>query len=335
MLWKYYALLAALALVAPLPRSLGYFIARIVADLSFLRAKRSRKNLSENLRHVLGTDASEDFLNHCALEVSRNTSRNIFDLINMPRLDPQSLEKPIAIDGWEHMEEGLARGKGVVLASIHMGNMDMSIQVIRARGVELTILAEVEEPEELFALTRRLRAYNGISILPVTYSGIKDAMKRLRQGEVVAIACDRALQGSGQRREFFGKEALLPTGGIEMAYRTGAAILPAFTVRTGGNSFSMYFEPPILLDRQDGKAKSIELGLTKIVSLMEEYISRHPDQWMVFEPIWHGESSEPRKTASLTSGRRAVNGTGPRMASVNGHRPRSGVPTSSSPPQKH
>ena len=40
-----------------------------------------------------------------------------------------------------------------MLASIHMGNMDMSIQVIRARGVDLTIIAEVEEPKQLYELT--------------------------------------------------------------------------------------------------------------------------------------------------------------------------------------
>ena len=329
------AFLIALAFVAPLPRRAGYFIARIVADLSFLSSKRAKKNLSENLRNVLGPDASEDLVNHCALEVSRNMSRNIFDLINMPRLDPQSLEKPISIDGWEHMEEALSRGKGVVLASIHMGNMDMSIQVIRARGVEITILAEVEEPKQLYQLTHRLRAYNGISILPVTYSGIKQAMKQLRQGVVVAIACDRAIQGSGEYRDFFGKKALLPIGGVEMAYRTGAAILPAFTVRTGGNSFSMFFEPPIFLDRQDGKAKSIQSGLERIGALMEQYISRHPDQWMVFEPIWHEESSAPRKTASLGDGRRSANGVDARTLNANGRQPGTGASIPSDPPSKH
>ena len=191
-----------------------------------MSSKRAKKNLSENLRNVLGPDASEDLVNHCALEVSRNMSRNIFDLINMPRLDPQSLEKPISIDGWEHMEEALSRGKGVVLASIHMGNMDMSIQVIRARGVEITILAEVEEPKQLYQLTHRLRAYNGISILPVTYSGIKQAMKQLRQGVVVAIACDRAIQGSGEYRDFFGKKALLPIGGVEWRTAPGPPYYP-------------------------------------------------------------------------------------------------------------
>ena len=318
MLWKYAAMLAAIGLVAPLPKSIGYFIGRVVADISFLLSKRSRANIIDNLRHVLGPDAPQSLVNHCALEVSRNSARNTFDLIQMPRLDPFSLEDKARVTGWEHMEEGLAAGKGVVLASVHMGNMDTSTQVIRARGVPLTILAEVEQPEQLYLLTRKLRSFNGISILPVTYSGIKEAMKRLRQNEVVAIACDRAIQGSGQRRKFFGQEALLPIGGVEMAYRTGAAILPAFTYRTGPDSFTMHFEPCIRLDRSQGKAAGIDSGVDEIVILMERYISQHPEQWMVFEPIWREPTSEPIKTASLTSGRMAPNGVGRRAGSANG-----------------
>lgn len=320
MIWKYFALLTAVALVSPLPRRVGYFIARIVADLTFLASRRAKAGITENLRHVLGPGAADEELNWRALEVFRNGSRNIFDLVNLPRRDPSTLEDPVTIHGWEHVESAISRGKGVVLASIHMGNMDMSIQVIRARGVDVTILAEVEEPEQLYRKTSSLRGFNGISILPVTYSGIKFAMKKLQKGELVAIACDRALQGSGQYRLFFGQEALLPTGGVEMAYRTGAAILPAFTFREKGYKFSMHFEPPIMLEREGGRERCIESGLAKIVALMEEYISRHPEQWMVFEPIWRQESSAPLKTASLTSGRRALNGVGHKTAITNGSR---------------
>lgn len=329
MLWKYFALLATVALVAPLPRRAGYFIARVVADLIFLTSKGAKYGITDNLRHVLGPDADNDKLKRCALEVFRNASRNTFDLINLPRRDPGTLERPVKVFGWEHMDSAIARGKGVVLASIHMGNMDMSIQIIRARGVNVTILAEVEEPEQLYRKTSSLRSYNGISILPVTYSGIKVAMKRLQKGDLVAIACDRAIQGSGQYRPFFGKEALLPIGGVEMAYRTGAAILPAFTFREKAYKFSMHFEEPITLNREDGREACIESGLSKIVSLMEEYISRHPEQWMVFEPIWREESSVPLKTASLTSGRRSLNGVGHRTVSSNGSR--TGVSKTSTP----
>ena len=333
MLWKYFALLTAISLVSYMPRRVGYFIARITADLIFLSSKRAKAGIIENLKHVLGPDVDEDKLNHCALEVFRNASRNTFDLINLPRRDPETLERPVTLHGWEHMENAIARGRGVVLASIHMGNMDMSIQIIRARGVKVTILAEVEEPEQLFKKTSQLRSYNGVSILPVTYSGIKVAMKRLQKGELVAIACDRAIQGSGQYRPFFGEDALLPIGGVEMAYRTGAAILPAFTFREKASRFSMHFEAPIILDREARRAECIDLGLARIVALMEEYISRSPDQWMVFEPIWRKETSAPMKTASLTSGRRATNGVGHRVVSSNGSRV--GVPGPPTPSAKH
>ncbi len=333
MIWKYFALLTAVALVAPLPRRVGYFIARIVADLIFLTSRSAKAGIIENLRHVLGPDVHDNELNRLALEAFRNASRNTFDLINIPRRDASTLERPVTVHGWEHMDSAIARGKGVVLASIHMGNMDMSIQVIRARGVDVTILAEVEEPEQLYRKTSSLRSFNGISILPVTYSGIKVAMKKLQKGELVAIACDRALQGSGQHRPFFGHEALLPIGGVEMAYRTGAAILPAFTFREKGYKFSMHFEPPIILDREAGREECIESGLSRIVNLMEEYISRHPEQWMVFEPIWREESSVPLKTASLTSGRRALNGVGHRSIGSNGSR--AGVSKASTTSTEH
>ena len=332
MIWKYFSLLTAIALVSPLPRRVGYFIARIVADLIFLNSRKAKAGVIENLRHVLGPDVDDDELNRLALEAFRNASRNTFDLINLPRRDPSTLEKPVTVHGWEHMDSAIARGKGVVLASIHMGNMDMSIQIIRARGVNVTILAEVEEPEQLYRKTSSLRSFNGISILPVTYSGIKIAMKKLRKGELVAIACDRALQGSGQYRPFFGKEALLPIGGVEMAYRTGAAILPAFTFREKDYKFTMHFEAPILLDREAGRELCIESGLSKIITLMEQYISRHPEQWMVFEPIWREETSIPLKTASLTSGRRALNGVGHRTVSSNGSR--TGASKASTPSAK-
>ncbi|MFQ5934705.1 MAG: lysophospholipid acyltransferase family protein, partial [Dehalococcoidia bacterium] len=194
---KYFALLTALAVVAPLPLKVGYLVGRIAADISFFLARRSRVGLSANIRQVLGPEADDSLVNHLTLEVFRNTSRNMYDMITLPRFDLATTESRLTIHGWHHLEEALGRGRGVVLASAHMGNMDMAVQVIQARSINLTILSEVLEPLAFHRLNRRLRECHGISLLSVTYSGLKEAMRRLRRGEVVAIACDRAIQESG------------------------------------------------------------------------------------------------------------------------------------------
>ncbi len=296
-MWKYFAFLTALAVVAPLPLRIGYLVARVAADISFLLANCSRAGVASNVRHVLGPEADDGLVKHVTLGVFRTTARNLFDLIALPRFDLAAMESRVDIHGWHHLEEALARGKGVVLASIHLGNTDMAVQVVRARSAKMTILSEVVQPLELDRLSRRLRECNGISLLPVTYSGLKEAIRRLKRGEVVAIACDRAIQRSGLSMEFLGAPALIPVGAVDLALRTGAAIVPAFAARHKGYRYAFYFEPPIYVPSNGNRPNNIRQPLGKIVSWMEKYIRRFPDQWMVFRPVWDGRADSTDEAA--------------------------------------
>ena len=275
-------------MVAPLPARLGYLVGRVVADITFLLSNRSRNGVSANVRHALGPFPDKRLVNHVTLAVFRNNARNLFDVITLPRLDPATIEHRLTIHGWHHFEQALAQKKGVILASIHMGNMDMAVQVIKARSVKLTILSEMTQPPQYYALTRKLREHHGISLLPVTYSGLKVAIRRLRKGEVVAIACDRAIQSSGLRMEFLGEKALIPVGAVDLALRTGAAIVPGFATRLQGYRYAFFFEPPINIAITD--KNRIREPMSEIIKLMEHYIRRFPDQWMVFDPIWNNSS---------------------------------------------
>ena len=148
------------------------------------------------------------------------------------------------------------------------------------------------EPLEYYLLTRRLREWHDLSLVPVTFSGLKEAITRLKRGEVVAIACDRAIQGSGVMMEFLGEKALMPVGGVELALRTGSPIVPAVAVRLRGYRSAFFFEPPIYVDTHGDKNTTIRDTLNKILRSMEVYIRRFPDQWMVFTPVW-GDVVEP------------------------------------------
>ena len=297
--WKYWATLIGLEVFAPLPTRLGYLLTRAVADFSFLLDHRSRANISSNVRHVLGQNANDGRVSHITREIFRNTARNWLDMIRLPGFDADSSENKLTVHGWHHLEQAIAKGQGVLLASIHMGNIDVAVQVIQARSVKLTILSEVLEPPSLDRLIRRLREHNGISLLPVTYSGLKKAIQLLKQGEVVAIACDRAIQGSGVWTEFMGKPALLPVGAVELAHRTGASIVPGFTVRLKNHESVFYFEPPIEAATNGTGSEASGQLFARIVDLMEKYIRRFPEQWMVFDPIWEGQPDHPSNGAGI------------------------------------
>lgn len=288
-MWKYFACLVALRAIAPLPLRLGYLVSRIIADLSFLLSPKAKAGITSNALHSLGPKASQASINHVTLEVFRNTARNFYDILTLPRFNLPSVERNVSFHGWHHFEEAVDRGKGVILTSIHMGNMDTSVQVIRKRSVKLTVLSEVIEPWDYYHITRRLREWNGISMLPVTFSGLKEAITRLKRGEIVAIACDRAIQGSGIVMEFLGEKALMPVGGVELALRTGSPIVPAAAIRLSGYRSAFFFEPAIYVDTRVDRNIVIRETLKKILRSMEVYIRKYPDQWMVFNPIWDGK----------------------------------------------
>ncbi|MEE9199682.1 MAG: hypothetical protein V3U26_07820 [Dehalococcoidia bacterium] len=309
-MWKYFSLLIALVVVAPLPVRLGYVVGRVAADISFLLAKGPRDRLSANVRRVLGPSADEDVVKHVTLGVFRNTAWNLYDMITIPRFDSDTIEHKLTIHGWDNFLQALDRGKGVVMASIHMGNMDVAVQVITARSVKLTILNQVLKPPQFYQVNTRLREHHGMSMLPVTYSGLKGAMRRLRKGEVVAIACDRAIQGSGLTIDFLGEETIIPVGAVQLAQRTGAAIVPAFAVRLERDRYAFYFEPPIFVSNGRERNSSIREPLTKIVRLMEQYIRRFPDQWMVFDPVWN---LGPGSSTADKDGEGQGNGPGKRL----------------------
>ena len=306
--WKYWATLTGMVVLAPLPPRLGHLMTQIVADFSFLLDRRSRASISSNVRHVLGQNINDGRVSHVTLEVFRNTGRNWLDMIRLPKFDADSSEDKLTIHGWHHLEKAIARGQGVLLASIHMGNIDVAVQVIQARSVKLTVLSEVLEPPGLDRLSRRLREHNGISLLPVTYSGLKKAIQRLKRGEVVAIACDRAIQGSGVWTEFMGKPALLPVGAVELAHRTGASIVPAFTARLKDHQSVFYFEPPIEAATNGSGSEVSSQLFARIVDLMEKYIRRFPEQWMVFDPIWEAQPAHPSNGAGILQPAKSRNG---------------------------
>lgn len=286
-MWRYIAYKVASMLVAPLPPGAGYFIGRIVADTAYLLARNYRREVTTNMKHALGPSPRDAQLQYTVRKVFRNTAKNYFDLINLPRLNPHEVNGRLTLHGWHHMEKALSRGKGVVLASAHLGNMDVGAQVLGARAGKMTILIETIEPLRVHQLAINLRQRNSLTLLPVGFGGLKETVKALHRGEVAAIACDRYIYGRGLKLKFLGEDAMMPVGAVELAMRTGAALVPAFSVRKELNRYSFYFEPPLdIPSHPEGKEKVLRRKTEEVIAIMEQYIRKYPDQWMVFQPIW-------------------------------------------------
>ena len=109
----------------------------------------------------------------------------------------------------------------------------------------------------------------------------------LRKNEIVLITGDRAVVGESVERAFFGEPARLPLGPVTLAQRTGALIVGAIGWREAQKRVGGQFFPVSLALPKEERSNADKLH-ARIVEVMEEAIKAHPEQWVVFSPVWEG-----------------------------------------------
>lgn len=261
--------------VPALPGALDGPISEVAGTLAYLAAPRARAAVRSNLEVVAGRPS-------LARRVFVAQARHYLETFRILRLTPEKLLAMVDIEGWAHLAQAHARGKGVVLASAHLGPVVLCGQILTARGLDVSVLVETKAGD-LGRLVDRARSAMGIKTIDTRSAmGIARALVR---GGVVGVLGDRAITGVGERVTFFGREALLPSGHVALALRTGAALVPGFASREGGRLVAR-IEPELVLRRTGDRDADVRDGMTRWAAALEAAIARAPDQWSVFEPVW-------------------------------------------------
>lgn len=288
---RYWAFWLGSKLAPRVPSAWGYGVASFLGRLVYFLAPGARRAVRANLSPVLGEGISSPELETVAKTVFVNAARNYFDLLRLARFRADDLGQRLTIHHLEYLNEGVARGQGVILVTAHMGNIDVVAQALLRLYPSLEVIIPVEpiRPQPLLRLVTGLRASQGLAFVPLGVASLRAALRALPKGGLVAVAADRDIQGSGLRVPFFGQETSMPVGALELARRTGAVVVPAFCVRGKDNRFTVYVEPPLVLEWGGRLEADLLANLTRLVAVLEGYLRRYPEQWVVFQPIWAGE----------------------------------------------
>ncbi len=288
---KYYTFLLAELTISRLPKKVGYFIATMIADIVYTLSPRLRDSATQNIRHVLGLESDDAAIQPVVRGVLRNTAKNYFDLIKIPHTKPEDIERQVVPHDWHYFTDALARGKGVVLVTAHLGSFDMAAQLLAVRSIRTTVAVEALEPPQFLDRVISLRRNKGLNVIPARPGALEVMLQSLRRGEVVLLVCDRDVTGDSPSACFFGEETRLPDIAVKIAARTGSAVIPVFNVRRGDSRYDVYFEPAINL--VPGRNGAVAQNMSQVIRAMEKHIRNYPDQWVVLRPVWNGHARRP------------------------------------------
>lgn len=266
---------------------MGYWLFARLGDLMFLFGAHTQKTYFANLRRVLGDTASPAQVNAIARRAFQNLWKNYFDLLRGHRLTPEELRAQLGnVHGLEHLDHALKQGKGIIAGSAHFGAWDLFIHLAAVHlRTHVVVPNEHIKPEKLFQYIMRLRASQGIEMVPLE-AGPRALIKALRAGQIAGLAYDRDITKTGPRVNFFGALAQMPDGAAQLALKYDAPVVIAFAVRRPDNRSEVFIEPPLTFQKTGDVPHDIRAGVQQLASIMEKYIRQYPDQWLMFQPIW-------------------------------------------------
>jgi KDO2-lipid IV(A) lauroyltransferase len=242
----------------------------------------------DNMRHVL-PGSTRHQRRTIARKVIRNHLKNYYDLVRLPHLKREDIERMVVPEGVENIETALGQGKGVIVFSGHLGNFAIVAQLAVIRGYDVSVVAEDIKPEKLYDYINKLRTGFGVKFVRTGSSQIRTVYRLLRSNGVLMLAADRDVTGGGVPVQFFDAPADLPAGPVVLALRLKAPLIPAYTIRLKNDKSVVFIGAPMELERTGDHDHDIQVNLRKVTEYLETAIRKHPDQWLVLQKVWDRE----------------------------------------------
>ena len=189
------------------------------------------------------------------------------------------------IDGFEHIEAGLAHGNGVILALPHLGGWEWAGAAMAFRGHRLLAVVENIEPPQLLSWFAQQRAAIGIDVVTLGPDVSRGAAGAPRH-RIVCLLSDRDIEGDGVEVEFFGERTTLPGGPATLALRTGATLLPCAVYFRSDRDHLGVVRPPIPVEREGRLREDIARITQALAHELEALIRVAPEQWHLLQPNW-------------------------------------------------
>ncbi|ALM42813.1 phosphatidylinositol mannoside acyltransferase [Streptomyces albidoflavus] len=281
--------------VKKLPEPVAVRLGQTLADTVWKRRGKGVLRLEANLARVV-PDAGPERLAELSRAGMRSYLRYWMESFRLPAWSETRIKEGFEPEGLHHLTDGLAAGKGVILALPHLGNWDLAgAWVTRNLGVPFTTVAERLKPETLYDRFVAYREGLGMEVLPHTGgSAFGTLARRLRAGGLVCLVADRDLSASGVEVTFFGDTARMPAGPAILAQQTGALLLPVTLWFDATPVMKGRVHPPVEVPETGTRAEKTSLMTQALADAFAEGIADHPEDWHMLQRLWLADL-EPRE----------------------------------------
>ena len=291
-------------LKADTPVRLGLWLGRIVplgrgreialklgAFLASRKNNPIRMGILANQKVISGGSLSPEELDKRCLEACQSMVVSLFEYFYFYRHRSELKSAYTLSDQARAMffEDG-NQGEALLFMGPHLGNFDLLTSIVAACGVKGLVLA-VPSPTEAYKAQNKLRAEQGLDVMPMSLNAFRQARKVLADKGVVITGLDRPSEDPKLRRMplFFGQPSRLPTFYEKLAVDSGAKIRIGAAIRQADGTYHVIASEPIYFSAEDTEDDG---NIKKITAVIEPWIKQFPTQWAIVKPLWLTDALE-------------------------------------------
>ncbi len=308
-------------MVVWLMTKLYYTIIPIVALVKLARWQGRLTSWAFKHRHLVKNNLVSIFGDSMTEKEIRATVRRHFGylrecelMLRLPKLKGFSRPAHCPIEGLSHLEQALAKGKGVIILGAHFGYSRLIKHFLAMRGYDIKVVgarssqkvkAEKKEKKHIRSYTawrrflyQRLRVSTDITDERDIFAdfNVRPLLEVLKKNGILIIDGDAQHAVGYAVLPFLGRLYPFPTGFMTVAMGTGAAVLPAFAVDGAeGFGIKVIIEQPLSLETNGGAEQAVTKNLESFVQIFESYVKRYPYLYR----IWSKENWFERKLAQV------------------------------------
>ena len=303
--------------IGQLPKRHILLMGKILGHFLYFFDVHHRRVVRRNL-HFAYPDWSRNQIQSLSKRIFQNYGIIIFEVIQMAFSTREEMLGRARIEGVEIISEALAKQKGIIVVSAHLGNWEMLLQYSPCYfQIPLTGVAKRLRNSTLDRLVHKFRTRFGNRII-YKKGAMPDMTQTLREGKVLGLLMDISRRFDGVEVNFFERRATATPAAAMLALRCKSPVVPVFSHRNHKGMLVIKVERPIDIQRTGDLRSDLQTNTQLITDRVEQAIRKNPDQWnwilkrwKEFYPDLYPESKDRIERLKRKSKRRRRKYTGP------------------------
>jgi len=260
------------------------------------RPLRIRKRVVESQIAAAFPDLRHEAVLRLARESYRHLGRTFIETALLDSLGKDGLQRLVeTVEGWEEIEEVMAKGKGAVLCTGHIGNWELAGAYVAARGVPLDAIVRGMANPLFDAYINHTREVSGMTVVHDS-EAVRRTPRSLRAGRAVAFVADQGVMGLASTFvPFFGRPAKTPRGAAVFALRFDTPVIFVVALRQPNGRYRIVVER-IEAPQTGDRDKDVDAIVARFTQHLEKWVRAVPAQYFWQHRRWRRQPPDtPRE----------------------------------------